>query len=177
MLPPSSRRQATVHRTVAFNFSSLPPSSKRGNGKKPFPLFGPSGETRTRGILLPKQARYQLRYTWIYMIQLRQSRRASCCGARHLRRRRSAFLIFSSACGTQNFLFAIRSRNFDHGACLPPRFICRRQRSGAQPLPQRRAKSRLRRLRSARGLRAVSLGSLAPPPAAVTSLPNCATPG
>ena len=24
---------------------------------------GPSGETRTRGILLPKQARYQLRYT------------------------------------------------------------------------------------------------------------------
>ena len=29
----------------------------------PFPSFGPSGETRTRGILLPKQARYQLRYT------------------------------------------------------------------------------------------------------------------
>ena len=28
-------------------------------------LLGPSGETRTRGILLPKQARYQLRYTWI----------------------------------------------------------------------------------------------------------------
>ena len=27
--------------------------------------FGPSGETRTRGILLPKQARYQLRYTRI----------------------------------------------------------------------------------------------------------------
>ena len=26
---------------------------------------GPSGETRTRGILLPKQARYQLRYTRI----------------------------------------------------------------------------------------------------------------
>ena len=26
-------------------------------------FFGPSGETRTRGILLPKQARYQLRYT------------------------------------------------------------------------------------------------------------------
>ena len=31
-----------------------------------FWTFGPSGETRTRGILLPKQARYQLRYTWIY---------------------------------------------------------------------------------------------------------------
>ena len=28
-------------------------------------VFGPSGETRTRGILLPKQARYQLRYTWL----------------------------------------------------------------------------------------------------------------
>ena len=27
--------------------------------------FGPSGETRTPGILLPKQARYQLRYTRI----------------------------------------------------------------------------------------------------------------
>ena len=26
-------------------------------------VFGPSGETRTPGILLPKQARYQLRYT------------------------------------------------------------------------------------------------------------------
>ena len=26
-------------------------------------MFGPSGETRTPGILLPKQARYQLRYT------------------------------------------------------------------------------------------------------------------
>ena len=84
---------------------------------------------------LPKQARYQLRYTWIYMIQLRHSRRASCCGARHLRRRRSAFLIFSSACGTQNFLLAIRSRNFDHGACLPTRCFCHWQRSCAQPLP------------------------------------------
>ena len=29
-------------------------------------FIGPSGETRTRGILLPKQARYQLRYTWIF---------------------------------------------------------------------------------------------------------------
>ena len=29
--------------------------------------YGPSGETRTRGILLPKQARYQLRYTWKYL--------------------------------------------------------------------------------------------------------------
>ena len=28
-------------------------------------MDGPSGETRTRGILLPKQARYQLRYTRI----------------------------------------------------------------------------------------------------------------
>ena len=29
-------------------------------------VFGPSGETRTPGILLPKQARYQLRYTRIF---------------------------------------------------------------------------------------------------------------
>ena len=29
-------------------------------------IFGPSGETRTPGILLPKQARYQLRYTRLW---------------------------------------------------------------------------------------------------------------
>ena len=43
-------------------------NAKSRNGIKPFLLFGPSGETRTRGILLPKQARYQLRYTWIIVI-------------------------------------------------------------------------------------------------------------
>ena len=36
----------------------------------PFLFFGPSGETRTRGILLPKQARYQLRYTWIELYSM-----------------------------------------------------------------------------------------------------------
>ena len=35
--------------------------------------YGPSGETRTRGILLPKQARYQLRYTWIYRYSIIKS--------------------------------------------------------------------------------------------------------
>ena len=30
-------------------------------------MDGPIGETRARGILLPKQARYQLRYTRKYM--------------------------------------------------------------------------------------------------------------
>jgi len=57
VLPPSSRRQATVHRTVAFNFSSLTQVQKEGMAKRPFPLFGPSGETRTRGILLPKSSK------------------------------------------------------------------------------------------------------------------------
>ena len=32
----------------------------------PVTLYGPSGETRTPGILLPKQARYQLRYTRLW---------------------------------------------------------------------------------------------------------------
>ena len=69
VLPPSSWRQATVHRTVAYNLSSLCPFyAKNGNDKKSFPFFGPSGETRTRGILLPKQARYQLRYTWMHPV-------------------------------------------------------------------------------------------------------------
>ena len=88
---PSSRQRSTVHRTVEFRFSSLALNSKNGNGRKPFPFFGPSGETRTRGILLPKQARYQLRYTWMYLFKLLKSRRASCCGARYLPRLSKAF--------------------------------------------------------------------------------------
>ena len=40
-------------------------NTKRTTRKGRFSLRGPSGETRTHGILLPKQARYQLRYTWI----------------------------------------------------------------------------------------------------------------
>ena len=42
-----------------------PLECKKQRWQKPSLFFGPSGETRTRGILLPKQARYQLRYTWI----------------------------------------------------------------------------------------------------------------
>ena len=42
-------------------------NTKRTALKGQFSLRGPSGETRTRGILLPKQARYQLRYTWIHI--------------------------------------------------------------------------------------------------------------
>ena len=46
---------------------------------KPFRIFGPSGETRTRGILLPKQARYQLRYTWIlYNLSIYVSKQELC---------------------------------------------------------------------------------------------------
>ena len=39
---------------------------KKWGAKAPLFVIGPSGETRTRGILLPKQARYQLRYTRLY---------------------------------------------------------------------------------------------------------------
>ena len=47
-----------------------------------FWTFGPSGETRTRGILLPKQARYQLRYTWIdlYSMPLSAISQEENCG-------------------------------------------------------------------------------------------------
>ena len=42
----------------------VPVKKKTHNGGKSHRCeFGPSGETRTPGILLPKQARYQLRYT------------------------------------------------------------------------------------------------------------------
>ena len=54
-------------RRILF-FESLPLECKNWERQKPFPVFGPSGETRTRGILLPKQARYQLRYTWMQIV-------------------------------------------------------------------------------------------------------------
>ena len=40
-----------------------PNPSPTGKIKFGFPSLGRSGETRTRGLLLPKQARYQLRNT------------------------------------------------------------------------------------------------------------------
>ena len=46
--------RATVHRTVAFNYLSLFSGTKNKRRAKALLLFcGPSGETRTRGILLP----------------------------------------------------------------------------------------------------------------------------
>ena len=47
-------------------------------------LYGPSDRIRTCGILLPKQARYQLRYTRLFSLFIRlvvfsQSRRATNC--------------------------------------------------------------------------------------------------
>ena len=53
-LPSSSRRQATVRRTVALNCSNLLLKEKIGKSMCSFRFFGPSGETRTRGILVPK---------------------------------------------------------------------------------------------------------------------------
>ena len=44
------------------NFAS-PIKEENGHRKSGIRFLGPSGETRTPGILLPKQARYQLRYT------------------------------------------------------------------------------------------------------------------
>ena len=58
-LPPSSWRQATVHRTVALNHSNLNKQEKDQNNKSCSGLFGPSVELRTRGLLNPIQARYQ----------------------------------------------------------------------------------------------------------------------
>ena len=95
----------------------------RRNGIKPFLRIGPSGETRTRGILLPKQARYQLRYTrkWKYY-----DKKLS---------KQARFLLRCPAVTSPG----------EAGLCPADR--CH------------------------------SLGSLTPPPAAVASLPNCATPG
>ena len=53
-LPPSRPAASNCPPDSCIWFSSLALNSKNGNGRKPFPFFGPSGETRTRGILLPK---------------------------------------------------------------------------------------------------------------------------
>ena len=44
---------------------SLHTKQKIGTPKRGFRSFGPSGETRTRGILVPNQAPYQLGHTRI----------------------------------------------------------------------------------------------------------------
>ncbi len=59
VLPPSSRRQATVHRTVAWNCSNLSLENENRKSRCPFGFHGPSVEIRTRGLLNPIQARYQ----------------------------------------------------------------------------------------------------------------------
>ena len=50
---------------------------------------GPSGATRTRGFLLPKQAPYQLGYTRIYLryvvtLPIIKHRKSNCKGEREL---------------------------------------------------------------------------------------------
>ena len=81
-------------------------------------LFGRSGETRTHGILLPKQARYQLRYTPFYIFncfvylsgEAKTVRCASCCRivvllawstSQHSLRRHSLFLASSATGGAR----------------------------------------------------------------------------
>ena len=76
-LHPRQKAQIEVATSVCTGGSNMPPAycdlifrvshskDKSRESKCSFGFFGPSGETRTRGILLPKQARYQLRYTRI----------------------------------------------------------------------------------------------------------------
>ena len=62
-------------------------------------IFGPSDRIRTCGILLPKQARYQLRYTRKYSIF-----------------KNSALSSEEPSCGAQNFLHLGAVKNFDRYA-------------------------------------------------------------
>ena len=56
----SSRRQASVPRTLAFNPSNLSFEKKKAETVDTVSaFFGPSVEIRTRGLLNPIQARYQ----------------------------------------------------------------------------------------------------------------------
>ena len=59
VLPPSSWRQANVHRTLALDGSNLATKYKNRNSRCCFGFYGPSVEIRTRGLLNPIQARYQ----------------------------------------------------------------------------------------------------------------------
>ena len=62
-LPPSSRRQARVHRTLAFRwFEPLPSKKKRPAIRLVF-LFGAGDEARTRYLHLGKVALYRMSYT------------------------------------------------------------------------------------------------------------------
>ena len=57
-----NRRQAVFLLSLIFDYISER-IIKRSLKHIYFKLPGPSGETRTRGLMLPKHARYQLRYT------------------------------------------------------------------------------------------------------------------
>ena len=61
----SSPHPASVHRTLAFKSSSLLFGLKKKEMLRISFFFNPSGETRTRGILVPNQAPYQLGHTRI----------------------------------------------------------------------------------------------------------------
>ena len=61
--PPSSRRQATVHRTVAFNCSSHYNSNNKDHPDGWSLLFGASDVTRTRDLLITSEMHYRLCYT------------------------------------------------------------------------------------------------------------------
>ncbi len=109
---PRRRRSSALHLIFRVSHSK----DKSRESKCSFGFFGPSGETRTRGILLPKQARYQLRYTWItYTIN----------------KWRKAGALPVAVPGI--FLGAKRHRHLPTAATRSPRCICHRQRSGRSP--------------------------------------------
>ena len=72
VLSPSSRRQATVHRTVAFIFSSLRLHNikKKQMLKHLLLFYGAGDEARTRYLHLGKVALYQMSYTRVGYVDI-----------------------------------------------------------------------------------------------------------
>ena len=82
--------------------------------------YGRGDRTRTCGILLPKQARYHLRYTSIFLYQL-----FSCISV--------FFLLCPPSCGSRNLFGSIMSLDIPTAAPKNARFFCHRQRSRFLP--------------------------------------------
>ena len=91
VLLPSSRRQATVPRTVAFDFR-VSQQCKKQERHKASPAFWSKWRDSNSRHPAPKAGALPTALHLDSHYSVSQSRRASCCGTRHLRRRRSAIL-------------------------------------------------------------------------------------
>ena len=110
-----SRRQATVHRTVALRWVRVRSALRKGIPRWGIPFLGAGDRTRTGTPSLAADFESATstisshRQVCYYSVKV-----CAECASR----------VPVSGCGARNFLFAVRSRNFDRGpslgSLLPP---------------------------------------------------------